>query len=281
MIDSMSIFSLPFFRRSRKSRSAGRFLAKACPFLAPTPGESGLKERETRRSFRLLNLLAIAGLGGGLGGCLAPGSLDNPVGRSLGWFADLDAADIRRDCPARQGERYRLVFNAVWGTQVRRYEIAAAPDDLGSTLAVRVFFPENLNDIDLLDPLALYRGQTGNAALSPAEIAAFRTALQASDFDGLTPSGLNLPSDGFYWVAAACRNGVFHYNAYVYPSDRFAAIRFDDWLFAHDPSGVAVNRPVPTARRPQHNYRATDPGRNSVFEMTVGGDGLLGVGPLF
>lgn len=215
----------------------------------------------------------------GLAGC----SLDNPLGRSLGWFRYLDAGDIREACAARTGERYRLIYNAVWGQQVRSYDIATGPGDVGATLAIRIFFPENLNNIDLLDPLALYRGRTATVALSPADLADFREALRASDFDGATPQGLMLPSDGFYWVAASCRDGIFHYNAYAYPSPRFAALRFDSWLFAHDPTGVAIAAPVPVGPRPQQNYRATDtaPTPNTVFDMTVGANGLVGVGSLF
>jgi hypothetical protein len=225
----------------------------------------------------------VVGLALACAAALAACTLDNPLGRSLGWFRYLDAADIRDVCAARAGERYRLIYNAVWGQQVRSYDIAAGPGDGGATLAIRVFFPENLNDVDLLDPLALYRGRTATVALSPADLAGFRDALHASDFDGATPQGLVLRSDSFYWTAASCRDGVFHYNAYAYPSPRFAALHFDRWLFAHDPTGVPIAAPVPVGPRPQQNYRATDtaPAPNTVFDMTVGANGLVGVGSPF
>lgn len=229
------------------------------------------------RSFVALALAVLTGVG--LVGC----GLDNPLGRSLGWFGYLDAADIRAACAAGSGERYRLIYNAVWGQQVRIYDVAVEPGDAGAALAVRVFFPENINDIELFDPLALYRGHAGTVAMSPADFAGFREALRASGFDAPTPHGLVLPSDGFYWIAAACRDGAFHYNAYLYPSPRFAALRFDRWLFAHDPTGVAIAAPMPVGPRPQQNYRANDsiPSPNTVFDMTVGADGLVGVGSLF
>lgn len=225
----------------------------------------------------------IVGLAVAVAAALAACTFDNPLGRSLGWFRYLDAADIRDVCSSRAGERYRLVYNAVWGQQVRSYDIAAGPGDAGGTLAVRVFFPEKVNDIDLLDPLALYRGQTATVALSPADLAGFRDALHASDFDGATPRGLVLRSDGFYWAAASCRDGIFHYNAYAYPSPRFAALRVDRWLFAHDPTGVAIAAPIPIGPRPLQNYRATDtaPAPNTVFDMTVSDNGLVGVGSPF
>jgi hypothetical protein len=235
MFDSMSIFSVPNFRHS------GKF----------------------RRRSGVLGLLLLATLAG----C----TLDNPLGRTFGWFNYLDASDIRDNCVGSTGERYRLVYNAVWGEQVRSYDLSTGPGGVPASLAVRVFFPENLNEINLADPLELFRGQTATAALSPADMATFREALRGSDFDAATPRGLILPSSGFYWVVAACRDGVFHYNAYLYPSARFAAIRFDRWLFAHDTTGATVRAPGEVGDNGPHAY----------FEMMVGDNGLVGVGSPF
>lgn len=231
----MSIFSAPIFRHSGKFRLRSGSLA-------------------------LLLLTSLAGC-----------SLDNPVGRTFGWFNYLDAADIRDSCAGSTGERYRLVYNAVWGEQVRSYDISAGPGGVPATLAVRVFFPENLNGINLTDPLELFRGQTATAALSPADMATFREALRDSGFEAATPRGLILPSSGFYWVVAACRDGAFHYNAYNYPSASFAAIRFDRWLFAHDTTGATVTPPGQVGDNGPHVY----------FEMMVSDNGLVGVGSPF
>jgi hypothetical protein len=234
MFDSMSRSSVPSFRHS------GKFYF-----------HSG--------SFGLMLLAALVGC-----------SLDNPLGRSLGWFSYLDAADIRAHCVKGTGERYRLVYNGLWGEQVRSYDVAAAPGDTSASLAARVFFPENLNQINLLDPLELYRGQRGTVALKPTDMAGFREALRASDFEAATPRGLILRSNEFYWTAAACRDGEFHYNAYLYPSERFSAIRFDRWLFERDPTGVSV-APPGRAAEDQHVY----------FEMMLGANGLVAVGSPF
>src|SRR6266481_7055737 len=111
----------------------------------------------TARQGRTATLALVLGV---LAACVnAP--LGNPFGRSLGWFNYLDASDIRSACTQRSGERYRLIYNAVWGEQVRIYDIAAAPADVQDSLSVRIFFPENLNSIDLRDPFKLYRGHTG------------------------------------------------------------------------------------------------------------------------
>jgi hypothetical protein len=235
MFDSMSIFSVPVFRHSGKCRHR-------CGTLA-------------------LALLL------GLASC----SLDNPLGRSFSWFSYLDAADIRDNCVGSTGERYRLIYNAVWGEQVRSYNIVAPPGGVPATLEARVFFPENLNEINLMDPFELYRGHPGTVTLTGEDMGSFREALAASGFDDPTPRGLILPSSGFYWIAAACRNGTFHYNAYLYPSASFAGIRFDRWLFAHDPTGVAVTPPGQVGDNGPHVY----------FEMMVGANGLVGVGSPF
>jgi hypothetical protein len=277
MFDSVSIFSAPQFGHKHK------FSPRIQPLRRRTRGshraerETDVKTARPGRAATLVQLLILVALAG-----CANAPLDNPFSRSLGWFNYLDASDIRSACTQRSGERYRLIYNAVWGEQVRIYDIAAAPADVEDSLAVRIFFPEDLNSIDLRDPFNLYRGHTGIVLLSAADMVAFREALRASGFDAPTPRGLTLPSDGFYWVVAACRDGVFHYSAYVYSSDRFAAIRFDRWLFDHDPTSIAVNLPGPSEpRSPSRNVRVHEGTSYTVFDMTVGDNGLVGVGALF
>src|SRR3546814_12464016 len=47
-----------------------------------------------------------------------------------------------------------------------------------------------------------------------------------------------------YWISNLCRDGVFYFNAWRFPSDRFEAISFDTLLFALDETGVPVRAPV-------------------------------------
>src|SRR3546814_8592181 len=47
-----------------------------------------------------------------------------------------------------------------------------------------------------------------------------------------------------YWISNLCRDGVFTFNAWRFPSDRFAAIAFANLLFALDETGVPVRDPV-------------------------------------
>jgi hypothetical protein len=217
-----------------------------------------------------LTLLAVLLLSGCAGGSSA-----FPPFRSVGWFRYLDGADIRDDCGTVAGNRYRFVYNAIWGEQVRDYEIMA--DATGGQLSVRVIFPEYLNLLDLRDPLANFRGRSSTVALTQADLGELVETLRQSGFYEPAPKGLNLPSDGFYWVVAACERGVFHYNAYTYPSPRFDAIRFDRWLVAHDGSGVAVHAPRPTPPRTPKNRVTEETQFYSIFDLQVGDNGLFGV----
>jgi hypothetical protein len=242
---------------SRKLRvNAGLFGA----FLNPS------RRAISRWSIGLLALALVA--------CSDWGNSNFPIFRSFGWFSRLNADDIRDACLTGSPNRYRLVYNAVWGTQVRDYEIVTDPIGGGGQLAVRIIFPEAPSSIDLTDPLKTFSGQRSAVALTPADLQELTASLQSSGFYGPAPSGLVLPSDGYYWVAAACENGAFHFNAWVYPSDRFAAIRFDGWLFRRDATGVAVNPAQPVPPRQQYNRNIAEDRDFSIFDLEVGTNGL-------
>jgi hypothetical protein len=235
-----------------------------------TPSLPGFRQALVRASARSrLAVLAVLLLFG-----CADGSSAFPPFRSLGWFRYLDGADIRKNCGVLAGDRYRLVYNAIWGEQVRDYEIAT--EATGGQLSVRVIFPEYLNILDLRDPLASFRGRSSTLAPTQADLGELAETLRQSGFYEPAPKGLTLPSDGFYWIVAACERGVFHYNAYAYPSPRFDGIRFDRWLFAHDGAGVPVNPPRPTPPRPT-NLHVTEENQYSFFDLQVGDGGLLGI----
>jgi hypothetical protein len=213
--------------------------------------------------------------------CSNGGASDVPPLRSLGWFSYLDGADIRRACLPGSADRYRLVYNGVWGEQVRDYEIHGDPAAGTTQLDIRVLFPEAPGSIDLRDPLASFRGHRASIKLTPSELRAFTEGLRASGFYDATAAGLVLPSDGYYWVVAACERGAFHFNAYLYPSPRFGALQFPNFLFAHDATGVAVRPPGPSAPRGSYAHRATDPPFYSIFDLEVGKNGLVNLPHLF
>ena len=209
-------------------------------------------------------------------GCTTGGS-SNPVLRSLGWFNYLDGTEIRESCAPGKPDRYRLVYNAVWGEQVRDYEITTDPATGAARLDARILFPEAPGEIDLRDPLSSFRGRHGSALLTPSEQQVFAEDLRRSGFYEPAPEGLVLPSDGYYWVVAACTGGAYHFNAWRYPSPRFAALRFPAFLFAHDTTGAAVRPPGPSAPRGPENRVTRETRTYSVFDLQVGRNGLTGI----
>jgi hypothetical protein len=224
--------------------------------------------------------------------CSWSGNSDDPVGRSLGWFNFLNGTDLRQSCGRDGVDRYRFVYNGRWGEQVRIYEITRLGRERApSTLEVRVLGPDYLRVLSSEDLLQPWRGVKSGDALGPAALAKLETALGASGFDEKAPRGLTLPSDGFYWVAAACRNDVFHFNAWNAPSERFQRLAFPAILAEHDRTGIAFNDPHPVPTRLQAYYQGDRSSRGpargsssyggSVFDLEVGDNGLKGVGALF
>ena len=57
---------------------------------------------------------------------------------------------------------------------------------------------------------------------------------QASAAFGPPRDGLRLPDNDFWWTVASCRNGVWGFQAYHYPTDGFANVKFAEKLFALD-----------------------------------------------
>jgi hypothetical protein len=236
----------------------------------------------TGRGFaRRVGLLWLGILSLGLAAC-STGRIEDPISRSLNWWNFVNGTDIKRNCEPGTGNRYRFVYNAIWGEQVRIYEIAQAGRNGPATLRARVMFPERLSVLTLDDPLAPWRGAEAQVELPASDLALLDRLLAQSGFDGEAPEGLVLPSDGFFWTVAACRDGRYHWNAYAFPSDRFAAIRFDGFLFERDRTGVAVKPPEPGHPAPgSSRFTQGPPGSitdmEKPFELRVGKGGLVGV----
>src|SRR5262249_32268625 len=123
--------------------------------------------------------------------------------------------------------------------------------------------------------------------LSAKEFSEFQATLGNSGVYLQTPVGLRLPSNQFYWTIAACRDGHFHFNAFLSPSERYARLIFPEFLFARDATGIPINRarPIPAgsvfdvtmAGQPRDEVR---PDFNP-FMLTVEPDGLGGLARLF
>lgn len=210
-------------------------------------------------------------------------NVEQPVVRSLNWFSYVAAEDVRAACRPGERSRVRLVYNALWEEQVRTYELFLQPDGTaglnmgvlvgqGAATDVSSIFIGELSDVT--GPWRMRRGQR---LLSAAETGELMGLLQASAAFGPPRDGLRLPDNDFWWTAASCRNGVWGFQAYHYPTDRFANVRFAEKLFALDNVGIAVNRPrnlePAEFRRDPINLR---PGRGRAdrWMLVVGKDGL-------
>jgi hypothetical protein len=207
-----------------------------------------------------------------LGACAyRGGDISDPVVRKLSWFSYVAARDLRDACVPGAVERYRFVYNGRYLEQVRTYDLAVLPDGSG-VLDVQVAGQPDMLEIRDLDLLGPARGVVGQARLEPAEMAQLRRDLADSGFDGPAPAGRRLDSESFYWLAAACRDGAFRFNAWEWPSPRFDSLRFPERLFIHDPTGVPVNPP----REPDEPPMSSEDQRMAVqFVLTVTENGLV------
>ncbi len=199
--------------------------------------------------------------------------MDDPVARSFTWFSYLAGDDIRAACASGAPERYRFVYNAVWGEQVRTYDVAAGPS--GATQTSRVFGSANLVSFDPLDPQGPWRGRRSEAALDAAGVARIARLLPGED---AAKPGAWLRSDDYYWAASACRNGRFIFQAWDSDAPDFTGLPFLPALLPADRTGVP---PRPWKRLALGPFdasaaleRRTPDGTLQLFRLQVGRDGL-------
>ena len=234
---------------------------------------------------KLILALAIGLMLGGAGTASAQRAdrnVDMPVVRSLNWFGYVGGDDIRAACRPGGRSRVRLVYNALWEEQVRAYDLFLQPDG-SAGLNVGVLVDQgpatNVSSItigELGDITGPWRMKRSQHLLAPGESAELMALLQASAAFGPPRDGLRLPDNDFWWTVASCRAGVWGFQAYHYPTDQFANVRFADKLFSFDNAGIAVNRPrrlEPAELRRDPNLR---PGRERAdrWILVVGKDGL-------
>jgi len=191
------------------------------------------------------------------------------------WFSYLNGDDIRATCRPGGPDRLRLVYNGVWTEQVRAYDISAQPGG-DAVMETRVFGGEPFQ-FSLNDPFAFGRGRTALVHLSPPDVGALRQALSAGGFEAAVPTGQFLNSDNYYWVAMACRDGQFHFNAWQAPSPGFDRLDLAALLAARDATNVAFN--LPGTRYHVTNRTGQQSGPDAdydgpKFDLQIGNNGL-------
>lgn len=230
-----------------------------------------------RPLFTMLGALAL------LAGCAYHGggqaNVDNPAFRKVAWFSYLDGNDIRESCVPGAVDRYRLVYNGQYDKQIRAYEITGVtPGGSGGGYYIaRAMADPNLVDWTTGDILAPWRWRKSEAPLSGAEVDEFIARLTESGWGQGAPQGKKLHSRDFYWVAAGCRDGQFHFDAWVDAQGDFGEIRFQDFLLARDKTGMAFRKPhkvLPIERTEQGRPRERSA---TIFSLTVSGEGIGGI----
>ena len=208
-----------------------------------------------------------------LAGCASSGPVSDPVARNLSWFSYLAGDDIRAACAPGAPDRYRFVYNAIWGEQVRAYDVTLGPSD--AVQVSRVFGSANLLSLDPFDPQGPWRGQRSEVALPPAGAALMAGLLPGEE---AVKPGAFLRSDDYYWAASACEEGRFVFQAWDSATPDFDGLPFLKILGPGDRTQVPV-KPFkklalppfdPSARFERH----TPDGTLQLFRLQVGRDGL-------
>ena len=175
---------------------------------------------------------------------------------------------------------YRFVYNAIYGEQVRIYDVTLGRDGRGELEAVVLPGGITLGGFTLGDLAGQYNGARAETRIGFAEGRALQQAVAESGIDAPPPVGLRLRSDSFYWTVSTCVDGRFRFTAFEDPSPGFAALRFPAVLFRLDGTGVPINPPrpleatgpfQPNTRFETGPYRRTGPR----FEIQVGQNGIV------
>jgi len=210
-------------------------------------------------------------------------NVEKPIVRSFHWFDFVAADDIRAACVRGGRNRLRLIYNALWEEQVRAYDIFLQPD---GTAGMNIGVLEGQGNVttgitnmlisnpsDIFVPWSMKGGQR---LLSADETRELIGLLEQSHAFGPPRDGMRLPDNDFWWTVASCRNGVWGFQAYHYPTDGFANVKFSARLFSWDRVPVPVNPPrklEPAELRRDMNapiHRA----RADRWMLVVGKDGL-------
>ena len=222
----------------------------------------------------------LLGLTLAMAGCTSTGPANNPVSRAFTWFSYLNGDDIRRSCEAGGTSRYRMVYNGIYGKQVRAYDLKQAPGGGDGVLETRVFAGQPLSTavLQVLGQRVPGEG-VSRTRLTLPEISGIERALLAAGLERPTRPGVELHSDSFYWVIMACRQGRFDYQALRWPETPIERLALFDALLPFDGTGVGVNPPrtpvyPPEGSRPQ-GRGAGEESSVPYFRLEVGRNGLV------
>lgn len=260
--------------RQARGRAVQPAVARATGPLAKRLEVRRLSLRLVRRLFPVL---AAAGPAFALAACTYGGQIDRPYTQKATWFSYVNGDDIRTRCANIDDHwEVRLIYNADYERQVRTYDLV--PDGSGrADVTARASSPDtgNLLDFELRDPLSPWRWDRSQTRLSPTARARADSALAAAGVYDRAPAGIRLKSWGSYWVSIACRDGRIAFNAWSYPSTRYAGPRLREIVQPLDDTGVAFLGPVPPSFEDQI-YRPKSGAGQVDFQLETGDNGLAG-----
>ncbi len=217
-----------------------------------------------------------------LAGCAYRGGIDQPITLKATWFSFLNGDDIRAACTPGAEPWYRLVYNGAYDEQLRAYEVVGDGAG-GAQVVARVQEGRGLDltKLSLRDPQAMAGWTKARDRLNPADLGSLEAALEASGAFEAAPAGLWLASEQFFWIVALCRQGRFHFNAWLYPSEGYARLRFPGALLLYDGTGIAVNPPRKVIGILRNRRDTRWNGSPTNFDLTIGENGLAGHITLF
>ncbi len=220
-----------------------------------------------------------------LTGCTYQGAIDTPPTQKVTWFSYLNADDIRASCQAGSPTQFRFIYNGTYNEQVRSYELVADGSG-GAVQTSRVQGRANLTSLAISgfsDLLAPWRWQKSTVRLTREEADALGTALARSGYFEALEDPLVLHSIGFWWIAAGCNEGKFHFNAWNHPSPDSDQLAFPRILLAKDSTGIQITPPrviPPSERSVPATRRVSESDAGPTFRIEVDRDGLRGFSPL-
>jgi hypothetical protein len=219
-----------------------------------------------------------------LGACAYTGPAADPVTRGLSWFDYIGAENLREACAPGASTRLRFVYNGDYDTQIRTFDLFALPGGRGASMSAWVRGKIDLTQaVRAQDILAPWDGKRVDSVLDHQAMTTLLRALGSDDLQGFKPVGVRLPSNEYYWIVTGCLDGRFHANAWLYPSDRFRALRFPAVLMEHDGTGIALAKAIPVGRRydePTKTMGGSDRG-DDVFEIEIGANRIAVARGLF
>ncbi len=200
--------------------------------------------------------------------CASSGPADTPVARSLSWFNYAAGADIKAACGPGTPDRYRWVYNGIYGRQIRAYDLSGLPGG-AELLAQARGISGNLQQLSPSEPLGPWDLTRDTRPLASSDVDQLLAALAQDRRLAPPAAGQRLDSGEFYWLVTACEGGSFSMAAFRDAQTPHRELAFQPLLLGLDQTGVVF--------KPARKIEGS-PGGDAEFQLRINrsGDGLVG-----